>query len=91
MKNIINNTNINEVIVNENTNLQNAIKVSILNIISCNYEEILYSNKFSKDDLDSFSYEISEDSELNDVIDNLIYRKLDEFINKDNIQCEEEL
>lgn len=85
MDKIINENCIEETRCKIDGNLQNAIKHTILNLLETSYTNILESNKFTEQDLEEISNAISENDELNDYIDSLIFNKLDAFTNKNNI------
>lgn len=85
MDKIVNEESIEEIRCEIEGNLQNAIKHVILNLLETSYTNILESNKFTKQDLETISDAISEDEELNNYIDGLVFEQLDNISNKNNI------
>lgn len=88
---IVNEANMNDIVYElSDCNLQNSIKNSILNIIENLHPEILKSNEFTMDDLENISYRISENENINNIIDELINDELEQFKKVNEIEDNEE-
>lgn len=90
MENIINESNIDEYRDSIDSNYQDSIKLSLLNILEAAHPQLLENNQITESMLDDISTKISEDEEFNDYIDSLIHDEIDQYIDANNIEEEEE-
>lgn len=72
-------------------NYSDSIKESILGMIENRNPEILDSNLFNELVLERMAYQITDDEELNNMLDSIIIDKLDEFVKANHLEEEEEL
>lgn len=90
MGTIINENNIDEYRDNIESNYQDSIKLTLLNIIETAHPNLLENNQITESMLDEISNKIAEDEEFNDYVDSLIHNEIEQYKETNNIEIEEE-
>lgn len=90
MENIINEENIDEYRENINSNYQDSIKLTLLNILETAHPILLQNNQITESMLDEISNKIAEDEEFNDYVDSLIHNEIEQYKEDNNIEEDEE-
>lgn len=91
MSQIINTENIDEYRDKLESNYEDSIKATALNLIETGYSFLLESNKFSEDMLDNIATKVVEDDEFNDYIDSTIRDEIIACIEENEIENVEEM
>ena len=91
MSQIINTENIDEYRDKLESNYEDSIKATALNLIETGYSFLLESNKFSEDMLDNIATKVVEDDECNDYIDSTIRDEIIACIEENEIENVEEM
>lgn len=90
MENIINEENVDEYRENINSNYQDSIKLTLLNILETAHPILLQNNQITESMLDEISNKIAEDEEFNDYVDSLIHNEIEQYKEDNNIEEDEE-
>ena len=91
MSKIINAENIDEYRDKLESNYEDSVKATALNLIETGYSFLLESNKFSEDMLDNIATKVVEDDEFNDYIDRTIRDEIIACIEENEIENVEEM